>query len=136
MAAGCGRRDTLSMRGSPRSRFPSKQSGGHGCGSFFFKKSRLAPRPNPASANHLAAAIYCFCSCFFPSHKVGNPTHALCIGKAARNGGVEMWLALAAICLLRRKDLARVGSRTLENKPVVRSPQLTGEANGCYYTKC
>ena len=32
---------------------------------FFSKKSRLAPRPNPASANHLATAIYCFCSCFF-----------------------------------------------------------------------
>jgi predicted DNA-binding protein (UPF0251 family) len=38
--------------------------------------------------------------------------------------------------LLRRKDLARVGSGTLENKPVVRSPQLTGEANGCFYTRC
>ena len=24
---------------------------------------------------------------FFPNHKVGNPTHALCIGKAARSGG-------------------------------------------------
>ena len=59
-------------------------------GSFFFKKSRLAPRPNPASADHLAAAIYCFCSCFFPNHKVGNPTHALCIGKAARNGGGDV----------------------------------------------
>ena len=29
----------------------------------------------------------CRASCFFPKHKVGNPTHAWCIGKAARNGG-------------------------------------------------
>ena len=38
---------------------------------LFFKKSRLAPRPNPASANHLAAAIYCFCSCFFRIRRSG-----------------------------------------------------------------
>src|SRR5262245_3368134 len=57
---------------------------------LFFKKSRLAPRPNPTSANHLAAAIYCFCSCFFPNQKVGTPTHAWCIGKQRGTGGRDV----------------------------------------------
>src|SRR6266511_3047499 len=37
-AAGCGRTDTLSMRGSPRSRFPPKQCWRPGCGSSFFRR--------------------------------------------------------------------------------------------------
>src|SRR6516225_4929941 len=37
-----------------------------------------------------------------------------------------MWLALAAICLLRRKDLARVGSGTLEKQASGSVPTANG----------
>src|SRR6516165_8483844 len=91
--AGCGRIDTLSMRGSPRSRFPSSQSGKQGCGSpFFFSEdwepsaqlkrlhelhlihiqawTRGQENPNAASEKHWAGAIYCFYLCF-PQQKSG-----------------------------------------------------------------
>src|SRR5262249_51694313 len=89
MAAGCGRRDTLSMRGSPRSRFPSKQSGGHGCGSFFSRNLGW-PHVQIRPARTIWRPQYTVSAPVFPNHKVGNPTHALCIGKAARNGGGDV----------------------------------------------
>jgi hypothetical protein len=54
---------------------------------LFFSKNAAGPSPNPASANHLAACNILFLLVFSRNAKVGNPTHALCIGKAARNGG-------------------------------------------------
>src|SRR5262249_23746753 len=135
MAAGCGRRDALSMRGSPRSRFPSKQSGRHGCGSFF-SRNRGWPHVQIRPARTIWRPQYIVSAPVFSRIRRSGTRLMLGALVSSAERGVEMWLALAAICLLRRKDLVRVGSGTLENKPAVRSPQLTGEANGCYYTKC
>jgi hypothetical protein len=61
-AAGCGRTDTLSMRGSPRSRFPPKQCWRPGCGSSFFRRQlqntfcSCFSRPMPRSRNIVLVA--------------------------------------------------------------------------------
>jgi hypothetical protein len=67
--------------------------------------------------------------------RVGNPTQGQRVQSSGEEGAI--WLELAAITLAMAIGFSsRVGSGTLENKPVVRSPQLMGEANGCYRTKC
>jgi hypothetical protein len=102
---------------------------------LFFQEIAAGPTSKSGQREPFGGRNMLFLLLFFPESQGREPDSCFVHCKAARNG-VEMWLALAAICLLRRKDLALVGSGTLENKPVVRSPQLTGEANGCFYTRC
>jgi hypothetical protein len=63
--------------------------------------------------------------------RVGNPTQ----GQRVQSSREEaIWLELQAIVLAVAIGFcSRVGSGTLQNKPVVRSPQLTGEANMLLY---
>src|SRR5260370_19133517 len=73
MAAGCGRRDTLSMRGSPRSRFPSKQSGRHGCGSFFFQEIAAGPTSKSGQREPFGGRNILFLLLFFPESQGREP---------------------------------------------------------------
>jgi hypothetical protein len=61
---------------------------------------------NPAGANHSAAAIRCFCLCFSRNAKSGTRPRVCAFVRWCGKRGEAMWLALAAIRLLRRKDLA------------------------------
>jgi signal transduction histidine kinase len=57
--------------------------------------------------------------------RVGNPTQGQRVQSSGEEGAI--WLELAAITLAMAIGFSsRVGSGTLENKPVVRSPQLMG----------
>jgi hypothetical protein len=70
---------------------------------LFFPRTWLA-QAQTRPARTIWRPQYTVSARVFRNAKVGNPTHALCIGKAAWNGGVEMWLARAGIRVL--KDLA------------------------------
>jgi hypothetical protein len=98
---------------------------------LFFQEIAAGPTSKSGQREPFGGRNILFPLLFFPESQGREPDSCF-----VHWYGSEMWLALAAISLLRRKDLARVGSATLGNKPVVRSPQLTGEANGCFYTKC
>jgi len=65
--------------------------------------------------------------------RVGNPTQGQRVQGSGEEGAI--WLELAAITRA-MAGLVLALEVELRNKPVVRSPQLTGEANGCYCTKC
>jgi hypothetical protein len=80
-AAGCGRTDTLGMRGSPSITFPAETMRGDSDAVPLFLRR---PVRSLACANICRAAIRCFCSCFLRKVKVGNPTHGLRIVQTAR----------------------------------------------------
>src|SRR5262249_33714145 len=104
-AAGCGRIDTLSMRDSPRSPFPPKQSRRQACGSSPLSKNTAGIKPEPDQREPLGGRNTLFLLKFFSEFKVGNPTQGLRICKMARKTGA-MSLHFAALRLLKRNDLA------------------------------
>jgi len=54
---------------------------------LFFQEIAAGPTSKSGQREPFGGRNILFLLLFFPNQKVGNPTHALCIGKAARNGG-------------------------------------------------
>jgi hypothetical protein len=101
---------------------------------LFFQEIVAGPTSKSGQRKPFGGRNILFLLLFFPESQGREPDSCFVHCKERGTGGGNV----ARPCrhmLVEAKGFSS-GSGTLENKPVVRSPQLTGEANGCYYTKC